>query len=244
MTSSDSSSITNNESLHAEAEALTPHDEAQLSTSAIVRPGGVPNDEETSSSGSSVVSDTPDAITTSTPSQSQLNIKGLEPAKLHPLEAIFKQPKRGESKSANKPNLGISTSFNFFDNEAGSETEVMMPATPFTRDLQTRTLRSAAPTPDTAAPTKTAFFQPGQAPRSHPATVPQHDGQELLEPLDEAGHTATGTPQGKKEPSNFSQWFWANRGDNNRAWRKLRRDAAKERRQTENKERGQRLGRA
>jgi hypothetical protein len=41
-----------------------------------------------------------------------------------------------------------------------------------------------------------------------------------------------------KDETEFTKWFWENRGDNNRAWKKRRRDAAKEQRQRDNRKKG------
>ena len=39
----------------------------------------------------------------------------------------------------------------------------------------------------------------------------------------------------KKEESTFRKWFYEHRGDNNRAWKKKRREAKKVQRQRENR---------
>jgi len=48
----------------------------------------------------------------------------------------------------------------------------------------------------------------------------------------------------EKPESEFRKWFWENRGDLNRAWKKRRRDALKTKRHTENRKMtgGRRLG--
>ena len=46
--------------------------------------------------------------------------------------------------------------------------------------------------------------------------------------------------KGEKEESEFSKWFWEHRGETNRAWKRRKREAAKEKRQKENKERSKR----
>ncbi|CAI6340436.1 unnamed protein product [Periconia digitata] len=88
---------------------------------------------------------------------------------VHPLEAIFKRAKPSLSlglDATSTPGKGlapINTSFSFFENnnstsptgesmEVDGDTAENLPATPYTqRDLEWRGLRSAAPTPDTAA---------------------------------------------------------------------------------------------
>ena len=41
--------------------------------------------------------------------------------------------------------------------------------------------------------------------------------------------------ENEKEESEFGKWFWENRGDNNRAWKKRRRDGLKTKRLKENR---------
>ncbi|KAH0537219.1 hypothetical protein FGG08_005961 [Glutinoglossum americanum] len=72
---------------------------------------------------------------------------------LHPLEAVFKHPSTIDS-SIIKSSVELATPFTFFgpdgENVAGSPSSALQ--TPFTRkDILQRGIRSAAPTPDTAA---------------------------------------------------------------------------------------------
>ncbi|EMC92617.1 hypothetical protein BAUCODRAFT_133599 [Baudoinia panamericana UAMH 10762] len=78
---------------------------------------------------------------------------------VHPLEALFKRSvPTPESVTKPKP-APIDTSFSFFDPEdvndddaEGTEPNPIPPQTPFTQqDMEWRSIRSAAPTPDTAA---------------------------------------------------------------------------------------------
>lgn len=46
--------------------------------------------------------------------------------------------------------------------------------------------------------------------------------------------------KGKAEESEFQKWFWENRGETNRAWKKRRKVVSKEKRQRENRKRGER----
>ncbi|KAL2869948.1 uncharacterized protein BJX67DRAFT_346089 [Aspergillus lucknowensis] len=137
-----------------------------------------------------------------------------QPTEIHPLEALFKKP------SDENPSSEPTAQFSFFG-QADAESEEEMPThvaplTPFTkRDLQDRGLRSAAPTPDTSQVTRTINWNP-----------PEH-----LDKFSKSGADS-------KEESEFAKWFWENRGDNNRAWKKRRRDAAKEQRQRENRRKG------
>jgi hypothetical protein len=64
------------------------------------------------------------------------------------------------------------------------------------------------------------------------------DAMEVTEEYTATPITRSETKAGLKEDSEFTKWFWENRGDNNRAWKKRRRDAAKEQRQRENRRKG------
>ncbi|KAI9881251.1 MAG: hypothetical protein M1830_005537 [Pleopsidium flavum] len=166
---------------------------------------------------------------------------------VHPLEAIFKRPKPKPSNVMPKPSLKVSTSFNFFDPDAEDDAPgpSVVPQTPFTRqDFQQRRQRSAAPTPDTAAPGKTfsrvwpeADEEPDYGPS---ADWDDADDAPFTTPL---GEKNTGTPLDEAEAaeipqSDFAKWFWEHRGETNRAWKKRRREAGKEKRHRENKRRG------
>ena len=155
---------------------------------------------------------------------------------VHPLEALFKRPRNAASHTPKKPNLEVSTSFNFADPDAdeGGSQSLVIPQTPFTQqDIRQRRQRSAAPTPDTAAPGKT--FGDIWAGTSDVSDEDEDDEQEDAA----AGKTeevSEGTKNEKPE-SEFSKWFWEHRGETNRAWKRRRREAAKEKRQKDNKER-------
>lgn len=154
------------------------------------------------------------------------NIHQQPTGDVHPLEALFKKPA-----DQKKPESEPPAQFSFFGQEdADSEEESpgnIVPLTPFTkRDLQDRGTRSAAPTPDTSKVTRTINWNP---PKDS-----DNIGEEYL---------ATDSPVPKsaassQKDSDFAKWFWENRGDNNRAWKKRRRDAAKEHRQRENRRKG------
>jgi hypothetical protein len=145
-----------------------------------------------------------------------------QPADIHPLEALFKKPA-----AEKKPDSEPPAQFSFFgqgDEESEDEAPAKIaPLTPFTkRDLQDRGLRSAAPTPDTSQVTKTINWNPSENSETSLHTE---------SPVSKLG-------AGSKAESDFAKWFWENRGDNNRAWKKRRRDAAKEQRQRENRRKG------
>ena len=154
---------------------------------------------------------------------------------VHPLETLFKRPNNAASHTPKKPNLEVSTSFSFFEpdvNEGESQNH-LMPQTPFTQqDIRQRRQRSAAPTPDTAAPGKT--FGDMWAGTSDVSEADEDDDEEDAV----AGQTEASTGLKDEKPeSEFSKWFWEHRGETNRAWKRRRREAAKEKRQKDNKER-------
>ncbi len=162
---------------------------------------------------------------------------------IHPLEAMFKKPNIAASRTPQKPTLEVSTSFNFFapDIEEGTDTGLLMPHTPFTQqDFRQRRQRSAAPTPDTAAPGRTFENVWVTRSKSHEDDDDEDDvdDDEKASPLrfpDIRQHTDTQDDSGEKTESDFSKWFWEHRGETNRAWKRRRREATKEKRQKENK---------
>jgi len=175
-------------------------------------------------------------------------------AKVHPLEALYKRSQQpdGETPKAAPDTQG----FSFFandgqgsaeedvDTDVGEPSVIRMPLTPFTRqDLESRGIRSAAPTPDTAHPNRR--FTPWE-----PVNVNEEeegDEEELAELAgedseeDEHGLSNSAAIQGGETNANaasdFQTWFWANRGDLNRSWKKRRKTAGKEKRYRENKAR-------
>lgn len=165
---------------------------------------------------------------------------------VHPLEALFKRPTTRASETASKPRpKPINTSFSFFDAEAAAEDqemegESMPPQTPHTkRDLEWRSIRSAAPTPDTAAIGRKFSFPGfgGSDKDDDEADIDETVEEEIngakraSMDVDEAAVTAEhGT-----EESAFRKWFYENRGDFNRGWKKRRRDEKKIERQRENR---------
>lgn len=214
----------------------------------------------------------------------------LEKKEVHPLEALFKRPKGSPSSTPNPtstPSKGlapINTSFSFFDNEnepmdVDADTNGNPPVTPYTqRDLEWRGLRSAAPTPDTAAIGRRFSFSwrkgsheaddedddleagnqlnnntkanssvnhlPGLAEEDEDEEetgTPEHDDEEIdiNTPLASKRQTRSATKQGadgeEKDESEFAKWFWENRGENNRAWKKRRRETLKAKRLRDNK---------
>jgi hypothetical protein len=174
------------------------------------------------------------------PTSSDADVTGPENSKdVHPLEALFKRPVDEQ----HKPPLEVDTGFSFFggnDEETSDDDETPAPAmgtlTPFSkRDRQFREIRSAAPTPDTAVPNRITF-------------LPDASDEEMEDADDntDLSHRPDATPSKSRdlsgakqqEPSDFVQWFWEHRGENNRAWKRRRREAGKEKRQRENRRKG------
>ena len=170
------------------------------------------------------------------PAQTSHPTSAPSTSEIHPLEALFKRPKNAASHTPRKPNLEVSTSFNLLDPgvDGGESQSLAIPQTPFTQqDIRQRRQRSAAPTPDTAAPGKT--FGDMWAGTSDISDADEDDEQE-----DATAGKVEDAPTGSKDEkpeSEFSKWFWEHRGETNRAWKRRRREAAKEKRQKDNKER-------
>ncbi|KAM0720487.1 hypothetical protein Q7P37_004623 [Cladosporium fusiforme] len=157
---------------------------------------------------------------------------------IHPLEALYKRaPQQAEEESSAKHALPpINTSFSFFNADDISDSEepaagtepARAPQTPHTKqDLEWRALRSAAPTPDTAGLGKRFRFAMGGAEDG------DEDSDEEMGDDDAAAPAVGQTERG--DESEFRKWFYEHRGENNRAWKKKRKEAKKQQRQRENR---------
>lgn len=187
-----------------------------------------------------------------------ISVSHTPPApEVHPLEALFKRPKAAASSTPKKPTLELSTSFTFFDESPNGEPEenpvFLMPQTPFTQqDFRARRQRSAAPTPDTAAPGKTfGDVWNGGNPSDESDDNDDDDKDEKkegnLEPKSPRTQSESPSPERRAEPEStaganapeteFQKWFWEHRGENNRAWKRRKREAAREKRKEDNKNR-------
>lgn len=160
-----------------------------------------------------------------------------EQLEVHPLEALFKKPKKpASSQDTIKPSLELTTSnFSFFEGVEESEDDIEeeygVPLTPFSsQDLRSRGLRSAAPTPDTAHPSRFNSYGSSGLPGDEEE---EDSGSE--DDSKTAGPSSQGKPQGLV--SDFEKMFWEKRGDNNRAWKARRRAVLKDKRQRENRAR-------
>ena len=167
---------------------------------------------------------------------------------VHPLEALYKRSRQPDEASNAAPSA---QGFSFFDdpgesaesdadNAVTEASTVQVPLTPFTRqDLESRGIRSAAPTPDTAHPNRR--FTPWEP------EIDQDDEEEEEEPEHQDSQNDEQSPSKSvaarrgaadgNPTSDFQKWFWENRGDLNRSWKKRRKVAGKEKRYRENKAR-------
>lgn len=115
---------------------------------------------------------------------------------------------------------------------------IQPPMTPYSKqEFESRGLRSAAPTPDTAHPSRFSRIWPLRGERDGPSDV-EEEGSDNDVAIskgiggdDEAGESPT------NPNTDFQKWFWEHRGDLNRSWKKRRKLAAKEKRYRENRAR-------
>jgi hypothetical protein len=222
------------------------------------------DDDSDAESVTSVTSPTPNDATTPKVPQAT----GAAEKEVHPLEALFKRAKPTPGPidlTPAKKLTPITTSFSFFENgddmDVGNAGEAVdnAPSTPYTqRDLEWRGLRSAAPTPDTAAIGRRFSFDwrkgsqevhdaedddeemgdaDAQAEQQLSLNTKANASHARLPDVAEEGEEAVAAAEGEEEKpeSEFRKWFWENRGDLNRAWKKRRRDALKAKRHTENR---------
>ncbi|TLD14899.1 hypothetical protein PspLS_10861 [Pyricularia sp. CBS 133598] len=172
-------------------------------------------------------------------------------ASVHPLEALYKRPKPDGKEAAavseEKPGFTFFGGEDFEDQDMEDEGDsgtLQPPMTPFTRqDWEHRNIRSAAPTPDTAHHNRSFKFWP--PPGEEDDIAEDNEGEDRdddNEADDNNGSTsgAAGASGDKAPTSDFQKWFWENRGDLNRSWKKRRKLAGKEKRYRENRSRASR----
>ncbi|KAL2265941.1 hypothetical protein VTJ83DRAFT_5293 [Remersonia thermophila] len=179
-----------------------------------------------------------------------------EPKAVHPLEALYKRPKPADGEPSGAA-PAEQQPFSFFGGEGDGDMDddeeaadglgdgtlgIAEPMTPFTRkDFEVRRIRSAAPTPDTARPDRR--FIPWETAESDIEERDEEeepgDGDQPMEdrPVATATGGANDGEEDEKPVSDFQKWFWEHRGDLNRAWKKRRKLAGKEKRYRENKAR-------
>jgi hypothetical protein len=198
--------------------------------------------ELTSSSGSSSedASDSDDSDPASSQASSGAKERTSSPSpntSMHPLEALFKKPSKPAFQDIAKQSLEVQTAFSFFDQNGDDLEEELIPGTPFSsQDTRSRSHRSAAPTPDTAHPSRYNSYssQPGDSDGGDdeegggacPATRSQRNSKTPSKPAQ------SDVPA---EQSAFEKQFWENRGELGRGWKRRRREVQKEKRQRENR---------
>lgn len=168
---------------------------------------------------------------------------------VHPLEALYKRNGADKEEGA----AADEQPFSFFNNDDDIEEDAeagppaQIPMTPYSKqDFEFRNVRSAAPTPDTAHPSRS--YLPWSAQEDDLAEEDEDDEAEAdAEDAEDAdgdmamAEAATSGDQSKATPAtDFQKFFWENRGDLNRKWKKRRKTALKERRNRENRARAAR----
>lgn len=187
-------------------------------------------------------------------------------SKVHPLEALYKRQQQGEA--AEKADTAGDQPFSFFggldvededdndlsqakavdssgiDNDetssqAGLSQGNQLPMTPFSKqDFEWRGMRSAAPTPDTAHPSRYSRIWPLRDDREDSPGIAE--GEEYDDQLNSpggAGPENEGEGESTNPNTNFQKWFYENRGDLNRSWMRRRKTVGKQKRYRENKAR-------
>lgn len=160
---------------------------------------------------------------------------------IHPLEALFKKPVKPASsqngipsQTAVKPSLEVQTSFSFFERDDDNDLPTM-PMTPFSsQDVRNRELRSAAPTPDTAHPSRMSSIFNGEESEGELSDMPEDaDSRAVFK----SQHKSSIKQNLEIPQTDFEKQFWEKRGENNRAWKARRRAVLKDNRQRENRSR-------
>ncbi|KAM0525553.1 hypothetical protein ACHAPE_000260 [Trichoderma viride] len=170
---------------------------------------------------------------------------------VHPLEALYKRPKPDGDAPTSVPKDEPFSFFEGGDEDEDEEVEGLssqaapatVPMTPFTsQEFDWRNTRSAAPTPDTAHPSRMRFWGASPEKDVEMGDVDAIDEQEEEEEGEEEaygeGEDDENPAQGKASATtDFQKWFWENRSDLNKSWMTRRKTAAKEKRHRENKAR-------
>ena len=229
---SSSDETSSSEDLSDESDAEIPDQEHKTPKQNILPPISTSRPQSSSGPPSGLSITIPPASIISTPISNSV----------HPLEALYK---RAPPSSIDLPKPDPPTfSFSFANGEGDedleeAESQDQVPPTPFTqKDFEYRGIRSAAPTPDTAYANK-RFIWPTDNDEDD-----EDEDDRASSPIRDAGKSEAKkgkAPVGEaKEESDFQKWFYENRGETNRAWKKRRREVAKEKRQRENRKRNDR----
>ncbi|KAK7747268.1 hypothetical protein SLS53_001521 [Cytospora paraplurivora] len=219
------------------------------------------NPQAASTSAGSVVQSEPASPRPTSPSLAK-NLTIRVPAtpssnKVHPLEALYKKQRQEEDQKDSK--TPDAEPFSFFGGDVEDEDDIDIvgtgneeaefahddpsqfiqpPMTPYSKqDFESRGLRSAAPTPDTAHPSRFSRIWPIRGERDGPSDVEEEgsDNDVAISKGNGSGDEAGESPTNPN--TDFQKWFWEHRGDLNRSWKKRRKLAAKEKRYRENRAR-------
>ncbi|KAH9885358.1 hypothetical protein F4778DRAFT_510664 [Xylariomycetidae sp. FL2044] len=222
------------------AEATTPAKKLKVQTEVLASPGP--------SSAAKLESARPKSSSSIT--SLTIKIPPVTPSatKVHPLEALYKRPKGDD---ATTPGAARDPQpFSFFDSEDidddddAAEPQTRPPMTPYTaQDFEFRNVRSAAPTPDTAHPSRTfnLWSRQDEKEEKEENEENEEEGEENVNMGNTAvSQAATSGEASQTQASDFQKQFWEKRGDLNRAWRKRKKTAAKEKRYRENRTRADR----
>ncbi|KAH6982059.1 hypothetical protein BKA56DRAFT_585150 [Ilyonectria sp. MPI-CAGE-AT-0026] len=216
--------------------------EAEVTTGKSVSNDESPTQPEPSASLSAIKPDNTRPMSSS--SSRSLTIKIPPPltpsaTKVHPLEALYK-PSKPDTDATETP-AQKPQPFSFFDADADADADEedaadqpgpAVPMTPFSRqDLEWRSTRSAAPTPDTAHPSRMRNFWAGD---DDDADMEDDTIDDIMD--DEQGEDEAAAPA-QPGSTEFQSWFWDNRRDLNRSWMSRRKTASKEKRHRDNKAR-------
>jgi hypothetical protein len=185
---------------------------------------------------------------------------------VHPLEAVFKHPSTMDTPVI-KTSVEPATPFTFFgpDTDDGNPPTSAV-QTPFSRrDTYYRGIRSAAPTPDTAAPWKrlpilwpngihgedddeTAGDEEADSNDDDTNIPPQELSNDsgpatAASPNSDDWDALASLPKDKEvDEKGFEELFYESRGEMNRAWKRRRREMSKEKRKRENKAKERKTG--
>lgn len=236
--------------------------EEQATEAPETKPDSDSSDEDSDAGPSAPTNEKKEDIPTSSPASARPRSSGSArnlsiqvppptppaPKEVHPLEALYKKPIDGDNAQATP----AAEPFSFFggdnlDDEDEDEDEdhapgSQQPMTPFTKqDFEQRYVRSGAPTPDTAHPSRTRMFW---APSGEDDL--QEEEEEEPEPETPVKNGNVGPGAGENvakesedaKESDFHKWFYENRREINRSWMERRKAAKKEKRQRDNRAKG------
>lgn len=170
------------------------------------------------------------------PPLADIPIPTLKSPEPHPLESLFKRPSAAASQTPKeKPTLEVSTSFTFDIEGQDTESRLGIPQTPFTQlDIRQRRERSAAPTPDTAAPGKTfgnVWGKPGSS------DIASGEDDEVEEDQATMLRDMKKSPPKEGEESEWAKRYYEQRGEDNRNWKQRKREGTEEKKQSNNRKR-------